>query len=54
MGEPIVGEAEKRHCPGVPGGFCALNHGEETCHVCFVKPGSEGEDEENRLSQTGG
>ena len=53
VGESVVGEAAKRHCPGVQGGFCAIHHGEEACHVCTLKPRPEGENEKNRLPETG-
>ena len=54
MGQQTARQTKKRHCSGVQGRLCTFNHREKAGNVCLVKPGPEGEDEENRLSAAGG
>ena len=53
VGKPVAGEAAEGHSPGVQGGLCPLHHRQEARHVRPLQPGPEGQDEEDRLPQTG-
>ena len=52
MGLPPVGEVAEGHRPGMPGGLCAVHHGQEAGHVRPLQPRPEGQDAEDRLPQT--
>ena len=53
VGFPALGKTEERHCSRMPRGLCFVCNGEETSHVCPIKPGPKGEDEEDRLPTSG-
>lgn len=54
MGLSPPGKAAQGHRAGMSRGLCPLHHGEEARHVRPLKPRPEGQDEEDRLSPTGG
>ena len=54
VGEQITGKTTERYCSGMPGRFCSLYNRKETSNVCSIQPGSEREDETDRLSPAGG
>ena len=50
MGVAAAGQAAQRHNARVPGGLCAVHHGQEARNVRPLESRSKGQDAPNRLS----
>lgn len=53
MGIKVIGEAPQGYHPGLQRGLCPQHHGKEAGGVCPIKPRPEGQDEKDRLPETG-